>query len=74
MNVVTALVSVAADIIPLVCALRENLGEEGVDGLAQHLVDTDSELAVDDFVHRTLWHGFAKGLWNHEGSVWLEKR
>ena len=42
--------------------VRAALGEEDVDDLAQHLVDTDSDLAVVDFVHRCLWDGFYRGL------------
>ena len=42
--------------------VRAALGEEDVDDLAQHLLDTDSDLAVVDLVQSCLWDGFYRGL------------
>ena len=50
--------------------VRTAIGEEGFDDLAQHLVDTESDLTVAGFVHRCLWHGVACGLWRQVGETW----
>ena len=50
--------------------VRTTLGEEGADDLAQHLLDTESDLTVAGFVHRCLWHGVACGLWRQVGDTW----
>ena len=50
--------------------VRTAIGEEGFDDLAQHLVDTESDLTVAGFVHRCLWHGVACGLWRQVGEAW----
>ena len=50
--------------------VRTDLGEEGADDLAQHLLDTESHLTVADFVHMCFWNGVACGLWRKMGDTW----
>ena len=50
--------------------VRTAIGEEGFVDLAQHLLDTESDLTVAGFVHRCLWHGVACGLWQQVGDTW----
>ena len=50
--------------------VRTTIGEEGFDDLAQHLVDTESDLTVADFVHMCFWNGVACGLWRKMGDTW----
>ena len=50
--------------------VRAALGEEGADDLAQHLLDTESDLTVADFVHMCFWNGVACGLWRKMGDTW----
>ena len=58
------------DIIMLTEEIRANLGEGKVNDLAEHLVNSGSDLGVNDFIHRCLMQGLARGLWRHVDGTW----
>ena len=47
------------DIITLTEEIQANLGEGNVNDLAEHLVNSGSDLGVNDFIHRCLMQGLA---------------
>ena len=58
------------DIIALTEEIQANLGEGNVNDLAEHLVNSGSDLGVNDFIHRCLMQGLARGLWHHVDGTW----
>ena len=76
-----------AHFVALVLQIREDLGQDTVLRLEQHLIDSTTSLAqttgmevpngsenkVDDFIHRVLWDGHARGLWIRKDNKWHVK-
>ena len=58
------------DIITLTEEIKDNMGEGSVNDLAEHLVSSGSDLGVNDFIHRCLMQGLARGLWHHVDGTW----
>ena len=46
------------------------MGEGSVNDLAEHLVSSGSDLGVNDFIHRCLMQGLARGMWRHVDGAW----
>ena len=62
------------DILLMVREVRAFLAAAAIHGLAQHLNDSGSRLAVDDFIHRVLWDGYARRLWDKERDAWIPRK
>ena len=58
------------DMIMLTEEIQANLGEGNVNDLAQHLINSGSDLGVNDFIHRCLMQGLARGMWRHVDGAW----
>ena len=56
--------------ITLTEEIKDNMGEGSVNDLAEHLVSSGSDLGVNDFIHRCLMQGLARGLWHHVDGTW----
>ena len=76
LNIVTSSISDVLNtgqmenIITLTEEIQANLGEGNVNDLAEHLVNSGSDLGVNDFIHRCLMQGLARGLWHHVDGTW----